>query len=80
MKQQFKHPLEDLVLSLMRKHVAMDAPKLAPLLSGSNSHGVKPYSVVAKDVLGVLLEQGKTYQDADGWHYVKAPLTSQEVE
>lgn len=71
MKDQFKHPLEEVVLDLMRKHGAMDASKLAPLLSGSNCHGVKEYKVVASDVLGVLLQQGRTYKDCVGCHHIK---------
>lgn len=79
MKNQFKHPLEEVVLDLMREHGAMDASKLAPLLSGSNSHGVEQYKVVASDVLEVLFKQGKTLKDKEEWSHIAPKPGGDEV-
>jgi hypothetical protein len=69
------HPLEASVLAIFRDHPAQDAGTLAPAMAGctyfpGRPAGMKAYRVVAEDVLGYMLDQGKLFRDEHGWYRV----------
>ena len=69
------HPLEPIVLKALEERSCIDVPVLFSYLTGVSGFfgsraktATNSYTVVAEDILGYMLSQGKLYLDDIGWY------------